>query len=60
MQCIFLGYGSGVKGVLLWCIYKGRSARFILSRDITFDEYDMFDQRGEIDGVTGKDLGVLT
>ncbi|WRX08983.1 Integrase [Theobroma cacao] len=36
-KCIFLGYASGVKGYQLWCT-DPKSPKFMLSRDVTFDE----------------------
>jgi transposase InsO family protein len=34
-KCIFVGYGSGVKGYRLWC---SDSHKLIISRDVTFNE----------------------
>lgn len=42
---IFLGYGSGV-GYRLWCAVQ-RSAKVIISRDVTFDEFAMLDKNKE-------------
>lgn len=39
-KCIFLGYGQGVKGYRLWCP-DPISSKFIISRDVTFDESSM-------------------
>ncbi|PPR84446.1 hypothetical protein GOBAR_AA36262 [Gossypium barbadense] len=39
-KCIFLGYGQGVKGYRLWCP-DPVSSKFIISRDVTFDESSM-------------------
>ncbi|GKU92526.1 hypothetical protein SLEP1_g6239 [Rubroshorea leprosula] len=39
VKCIFLRYASGVKGYRLWCVQK--SPRFLMSRDVTFDEFAM-------------------
>lgn len=37
-KAIFLGYGVGVKGYRLWCV---ENSKFIISRDVTFDENSM-------------------
>ena len=39
-KCIFLGYVSGVKGYRLWCP-DPKSPKFVISRDVTFDESSM-------------------
>ncbi|KAE8702282.1 hypothetical protein F3Y22_tig00110483pilonHSYRG00048 [Hibiscus syriacus] len=39
-KCIFLGYDQGVKGYRLWCLNPG-SPKFIISRDVIFDESSM-------------------
>ncbi len=57
MKCIFLGYATGVKGYRLWCTEQDRTPRFIISRDVTFDESAMFNQKEELDDLAGKDLG---
>lgn len=36
-KCIFLGYALGVKGYRLWCP-DPKSPKFVISRDVTFDE----------------------
>ena len=41
---IFLGYASGMKGFRLWCPDL-KSPKFIISRDIIFDEYAMINHR---------------
>ena len=41
-KCISLGYATGVKGYRLWCTKKDRTPKFIISRDVTFDESVMF------------------
>ena len=51
---IFLGYVVGVKGYRLWCTKKERTRRFIISKDVTFDEYAIFGQENELDESTGK------
>ncbi|KAI4311917.1 hypothetical protein MLD38_036781 [Melastoma candidum] len=38
MKCIFLGYAKGVKGYRLWCTENDGTHKFIISRDVTFDE----------------------
>jgi len=40
MKCIFIGYPEGVKGYKLWKMKPGGS-KFIISRDVTFDETRM-------------------
>ena len=50
-SCIFLGYVHGVKGYRLWCTEKD-SSDFTFSRDVTFDEYALFQKRSE--GSIGK------
>lgn len=37
-KAIFLGYATGVKGYRLWCL---EDSKFIISRDVTFDENSM-------------------
>ncbi|RVW32428.1 Retrovirus-related Pol polyprotein from transposon TNT 1-94 [Vitis vinifera] len=59
MKCIFLGYATGVKGYRLWCT-EDRTPKFIISRDVTFDESAMFGQRkefGDLAGTSKTDLG---
>ena len=46
-KCIFLGYGSGVKGYRLWCS-DPKSPKFLISRDVTFDESAMLHPRKEV------------
>ena len=43
-KCIFLGYASGVKGYRLWCS-DPKSPKFIISRDVTFDELFMLSSK---------------
>ena len=43
-KCIFLGYASGVKGYRLWCP-NSKGPRFLISRDVTFDESSMLKGR---------------
>ena len=58
MKCIFLGYATEVKRYRLWCTEKDRTPKFIISRDVTFDESAMFGQREELDNLAGnKDHG---
>ncbi|KAH0655443.1 hypothetical protein KY285_030325 [Solanum tuberosum] len=45
-RCIFLGYASGVKGYILWYL-DPKSPKFIISRDVTFDESSMLHPRKE-------------
>ena len=42
IKCIFLEYAAGVKEYRLWCTEKDRTSRFIIIRDVTFDESAMF------------------
>ncbi|RVW14253.1 Retrovirus-related Pol polyprotein from transposon TNT 1-94 [Vitis vinifera] len=59
MKCIFLVYATGVKGYRLWCT-KDRTPKFIISRDMTFDESAMFGQRkefGDLAGTSKTNLG---
>ena len=42
MKCIFLVYSTGVKGYTLWCTKSNRTKRFIINRDVTFNESVMF------------------
>ena len=37
-KAIFLGYAKGVKGYRLWCV---EDSKFVISRDVTFDERSM-------------------
>ena len=41
---IFFGYASGVKGFRLWCPHP-KSSKFIINRDVAFDEYAMINPR---------------
>ena len=45
-KCIFLGYASGVKGYRLYCP-DPNSPKFVISRDVTFDETSMLYSRNE-------------
>ena len=47
IRCIFLGYARGVKGYRLWCTEKASSPKIIVSRDVTFDEAAMVNQKQE-------------
>jgi UDP:flavonoid glycosyltransferase YjiC (YdhE family) len=53
-KCIFLGYADGVKGYRLWCS-NPKSPKFIVSRDVIFDEYFMLRPRKESIVSTGKE-----
>ncbi|KAK3002024.1 hypothetical protein RJ639_021170 [Escallonia herrerae] len=54
-KCIFLGYANGVKGYRLWCL-DSKSSKFLISRDVTFDESSMLSKKELID--VAKDHGV--
>ena len=41
-KAIFVGYVDGVKGYKLWCLSL---LKFIVSRDVTFDESSILDPR---------------
>ena len=45
-KAIFLSYATGVKGYRLWCL-DPKSPKFVISRDITFDENYMLQPRKE-------------
>jgi hypothetical protein len=45
-KCIFLGYVDGVKGYRLWCS-NPKSPKFIVNRDVVFDESSMLHLRKE-------------
>ena len=47
-KCIFLGYATGVKGYRLWCT-EPNSPKFIISRDVKFDESSMLHLKTEVD-----------
>jgi hypothetical protein len=55
-KCIFLGYADGVKGYRLWCSDL-KSPKFIISRDVVFDESAMLHPRKESVVSTGKEEG---
>ncbi|KAH9699562.1 hypothetical protein KPL71_024410 [Citrus sinensis] len=40
-KCVFLGYPAGVKSYKLWCIDM-KPPRAIISRDVVFNEHEMF------------------
>ena len=52
-KCIFVGYADGVKGYRLWC-QEPNSPKFIISRDVTFNEMHMLDQRKVVNESAGK------
>uniref|UniRef100_A0A2P2M4R4 Retrovirus-related Pol polyprotein from transposon TNT 1-94 n=1 Tax=Rhizophora mucronata TaxID=61149 RepID=A0A2P2M4R4_RHIMU len=43
-KCIILGYASRMKGYRLWCL---NPPKFVISRDITFDESSILHSKGE-------------
>ena len=45
-RAIFLGYTTRVKGYRLWSP-NPKSPKFVISRDVTFDENYMLQQRKE-------------
>ncbi|KAL5768311.1 hypothetical protein ACOSQ2_015094 [Xanthoceras sorbifolium] len=45
-KCIFLDYASGVKGYRLWCL-DPKSPKFVISRDVTFDESALLTSKKE-------------
>jgi len=51
-KCIFLGYASGVKGYRLWCP-DSKSPKFVISRDVTFDEFSMLSSKMESSSSSG-------
>ncbi|KAK3022873.1 hypothetical protein RJ639_045963 [Escallonia herrerae] len=55
-KCIFLGYANGVKGYRLWCP-DSESLRFLISRDMTFDESLMLSKKKELIDA-GKDQSI--
>nr|GEW59706.1 retrotransposon protein, putative, Ty1-copia subclass [Tanacetum cinerariifolium] len=44
MKCIFLGYATGVRGYQLLCTEGKSPDKFLISRYVTIDEYDMLGQ----------------
>ncbi|KAK3010670.1 hypothetical protein RJ639_011399 [Escallonia herrerae] len=54
-KCIFLGYANGVKGYRLWCP-NSESSKFLIRRDVTFDESLMLSKKELIDA--GKHQGI--
>jgi len=53
-KTIFLGYATGVKGYKLWCS-DPKSSKFVISKDITFDENYMLQPRKEsVVDITGS------
>lgn len=55
VKCIFMGYPEGVKGYKLWKMEPGGS-KFIISRDVTFDETRMGMKCKDLD--TSSETGV--
>ncbi|KAK3017139.1 hypothetical protein RJ639_007435 [Escallonia herrerae] len=55
-KCIFLGYANAVNGYRWWCL-DSESSRFLISRDVTFDESSMLSKKRELIDA-GKDYGV--
>ncbi|KAI5411976.1 hypothetical protein KIW84_056878 [Lathyrus oleraceus] len=44
-KAIFLGYATGVKGYRLWSV---EDSKFVISRDVTFDEKSMVPKDGDV------------
>ena len=55
-KCIFLGYADRMKGYRLWC-FDLKSPKFIVSRDVVFDESSMLHPRKESIVSAGKEKG---
>ena len=54
---IFLRYADGVKRYRLWCPYS-KFSKFLISKDITFNEYAMLSLRKEqFDEEDNPDIG---
>jgi len=51
LKCVFIGYPEGVKGYKLWKSESSGGSKFLISRDVTFDETCM--------GMKYKDLETL-
>ncbi|GKV43399.1 hypothetical protein SLEP1_g50691 [Rubroshorea leprosula] len=56
MKCVFLGYASRIKGYRLWCVQK--SPQFLMSRDVTFDEFVMLQKAKEESTIAKPGHGV--
>ena len=41
IKCVFIGYATGVKGYRICCTEEGKNPKFIMIRDVTFDESAM-------------------
>ncbi|MCI30563.1 hypothetical protein A2U01_0051773, partial [Trifolium medium] len=55
VKCVFIGYPEDVKGYKLWKMELGGS-KFIISRDVTFDETRMGMKCKDLD--TSSETGV--
>ena len=55
-KCVLLGYPAGVKGYKLWCTYM-KSPRAIISRDVVFNEHEMFQNLATVKQTIERDLG---
>jgi hypothetical protein len=55
-KCIFLGYADGVKGYRLWC-FDPKSPKFIINKDVVFDESTMLHPRKESVVSAGMEQG---
>nr|KYP55089.1 Retrovirus-related Pol polyprotein from transposon TNT 1-94 [Cajanus cajan] len=54
MKCIFLSYSTGVKGYRIWCTKNNRTKKFVISRNVTFNESAMFGQKEEVENLVGN------
>jgi hypothetical protein len=53
VKCLFLGYGSGIKGYTLW---NPETRKTFMSRSVVFNEYVMFTDSLPLDHVSEKEL----
>ncbi|KAH9769644.1 hypothetical protein KPL71_012096 [Citrus sinensis] len=55
-KCVFLGYPAGVKGYKLWCT-DIKPPRAIISRDVVFNEHEMFRNSATVKQTIERDSG---